>query len=413
MIRIIPPILVSILTLMPLLAALMSTSDLTVSAWFGWYGAGLLSLSLVLMVREPVISSWFGGLERMYRWHHVLGTLGYIAVLFHVISMAVPYWPGDLVHAWKAVKATAQDWGGILGWVALLALMVGLAGTFAMRLRYSLWRQLHMMLALAVVVGFVHIFAIRDLSVGFFLAIVPAMLAIGWRMLRVDLGKSARPYEVSSVAYPAQDIVEVILRPLARPIPVSPGQFVMGAFFEGPRYRGCGEFHPFTVSNINDDGTIALTIKAIGDCTRHIQTLEAGVATRIQGPYGSFFGERSQDPELWVAGGIGITPFISSLRAGSVEQPVMLIYAYRSAIDTAYLGELASLAQRQPLLEYHALSMQKDIGQIDHLLDQIHEIKTRQAYLCGPLPMLNKVMSSLRKRGMPQANIHSEDYDLR
>jgi predicted ferric reductase len=291
--------------------------------------------------------------------------------------------------------------------------MVGLAGTFTMRLPYHLWRRLHLMLMVAVVLGLAHIIAIDGLSASAGLAAAPAMVAMAWRVLRADRGMSARPYEVEAVSHPAHDIAEVTLRPLGAPLTIEPGQFVMGAFFEGPRYRGCGEYHPFTVSGIEQDGSLTVTIKALGDCTRNIQALERGVAARIQGPYGTFLAGRPASPELWIAGGIGITPFMAVLRSHAIKQPTMLIYAFRDARDTAYLEEIESLAKKQPLLRYRPLAMQDDILPIEAVLGTLSDLNARQAYLCGPPPMVAAVIRRLRDRGLPPASIHTESYDLR
>jgi predicted ferric reductase len=96
-------------------------------------------------------------------------------------------------------------------------------------------------------------------------------------------------WEVNAVSHPSEHIMEVVLRPLAKPVRVAQGQFVSAAFFEGPHFRDCGEFHPYTISKAAEDGSLSLSVKASGDCTRHIQSLEPGVVVRLQGPYGIFY----------------------------------------------------------------------------------------------------------------------------
>ena len=57
------------------------------------------------------------------------------------------------------------------------------------------------------------------------------------------------------------------------------------------------------------------------------------MAARVQGPFGVFLAERPSGPELWVAGGIGITPFIALLRVVSPAWPTTLLYLYRRESD--------------------------------------------------------------------------------
>jgi predicted ferric reductase len=231
--------------------------------------------------------------------------------------------------------------------------------------------------------------------------------------MRADRGGGARPYEVSAVSRPAPQIAEVTLRPLATAIAVTPGQFVMAAFFEGPHFRGCGEYHPYTVSAAAPDGALAISIKALGDCTRNIQSLEKGVATRVQGPYGTFLTNRSQAPEVWVAGGIGITPFLALLRAERVKRPTEFYYAFRESRDAPYLDELNGLATGQPVLNFHPLAMQDDPTPLLTLLAAVPDLPDREIYMCGPPPLIDAVAGWLRQHGTPPKHIHFERFDFR
>lgn len=250
----------------------------------GWLGAGMLSSSLLLMVREPLLVRWFGGLERMHRWHHAFGVWACVVLLAHPVLLAVAVLP-NVTRAVNLISASRGFPANALGWAALIGLAVGLAATLLSQVRYSTWRRMHVILSLAVLLGFAHAFAYRGLATGLLLLAVPALMALGWRVLRTDTGLGAHPYEVASAAHKASATIEVMLRPLAAPLAVAPGQCVMVAFFEGPHYRGCGEFHPYTVCETHADGSLVLAITARGDCTTRIQSLRKGVAARLQGPY--------------------------------------------------------------------------------------------------------------------------------
>ncbi|MEW6682990.1 MAG: ferredoxin reductase family protein [Nitrospirota bacterium] len=381
--------------------------------WLGWLGAGLLSVSLVLMVREPGFAAWFGGLERMYRWHHALGTVGYALILAHPLALAAQFLPRDPQGAWRILSPFTRSWTAGLGWLALLGLVAGLAVTYGRRLRYSLWRPLHASLGLGVMLGLAHVVTVGGWSVSAWLLIASAGLALSWRVWRADRGGGARPYEVSTVSHPSRRLSEVTLRPLATPLAVAPGQFVMVAFFEGPHYRGCGEYHPFTASYTAPDGALTVDIKDLGDCTRHIQSLEAGVAARVQGPYGTFLADRPEAPELWIAGGIGVTPFLAALRAGPVTRSTEFIYLSRELRDAAYLDELNGYAAGQPLLHVRPLVMQEDPTPLFAMLATVSDLPGRHAYLCGPPPLITAVTKWLRQHGTPQSHIHFERFDFR
>lgn len=381
--------------------------------WLGWLGAGMLSSSLLLMIREPFIVRWFGGLGRMYRWHHALGVGACAVLLSHPIVLAAALLPRSTARAWHLISPTTWFPANALGWIALLGLLVGLFASMTGRIRYAVWRRLHFSLGAAVLLGFAHAFAYRGVTTSLLLAAGPGILALGWRVLRADRGFGSRPYEVEHVAHIASSTTEIVLRPLAAPIAVLPGQFVMVAFFQGAHYRGCGEFHPYTVCDSRADGSLVFAVKALGDCTTRIQSLERGVAARVQGPYGTFLKDMPASPSLWIAGGIGITPFVARLRAGDLKGPTELIYTYRDPAAATYLTELQEYAEHQPLLGLHTLLAQDDLRPVLTVFDNMQDLSPRDVYLCGPQVFVRAVIGELQHRGVPDSNIHVEDFDFR
>ena len=378
----------------------------------GWAGCGLLLASLLLMLRETWLSRWLGGLERMYQWHHRASMAAYVLLLAHPLALAADAWPDSPLLAWQTLSPFAQGWAIRLGWLSLLLLMLGLAATFATRLPYRLWRWLHLSLGIGVLLGLWHL-----LQLGIEEPVLPilalASLFLGWRLIREDSGLAARPYLVQSAAPVADGMVEISLKPLAEPIAAAAGQFVLVAFFAGPTFRGCGEFHPFTVSSIGADRAIRVGVKALGDCTRRIQAIEPGVLARVHGAFGTFLADRPAAPQLWLAGGIGITPFLALLRAGPVSQPTTLVYLYRAEGDAAFLPELRELAERDPQLSLQALATGNEPPNPDSFLPAPGQLGGSECYLCGPPGMVATLRQALRTRGITPRHIHFENFGFR
>jgi predicted ferric reductase len=400
-----------VIAVLPLIIE-MSGASLTlrhVGDGLGWLGAGMLSSCLLLMIREPLVVRWFGGLDRMHRWHHAFGVWACIALLAHPIVLATAILP-NTARALSLLSPIRWFPANALGWAALLGLTVGLAAALFWRLRYITWRRFHYCLSLAVLLGIAHVFAYRGLEASVLLAALPGILALGWRMLRTDRGFGARPYEVESSAHIASKTIEIALRPLATPLAVGPGQFVMVAFFEGPDYQGCGEFHPYTVCDSRANGRLVLAIKALGDCTTRIQSLRKGVAARVQGPYGRLLAATPTGPSLWIAGGIGVTPFIAKLRAGDLHTSTSLIYAYRSADEAPYLAELQAQADRQKLFELRTLLSQDDLRPLFALLDNVHNLRSREIHISGPPPFVRALIQELLSREVPRSNLHFDEF---
>lgn len=379
----------------------------------GWGGTALLVGSLTLMVREPRWATLMGGLDTMYRWHHRSGVAAYVLLLCHPLALGMAGLAASPRAAWLALAPWALDWPARIGWLGLLSLMAGLASTFSRRISYRSWRTFHYLTALGVVIGLAHVFAMLDDVRVLFGFVAAAVIALAWRLLAVDHGVTAHPFQVTRVDVRAAHLIEVSLAPAAGTFPVAPGQFVLAAFGDGPSYRGCGEFHPFTVSDIGPDGTLSVSIKALGPCTTRIQSLEPGVLVQLQGPFGNFLAGARGAPQLWIAGGIGITPFIAAVRAGGLPRPTTLIYLYRDADDAAFLDELTAHVHADAGFELITQACGRQLPDAEALLARVDDLARRQVQICGPTGLVDAFTSRLRQLGLSDRAIHSERFDFR
>jgi predicted ferric reductase len=378
-----------------------------------WAGTGALVASLVLMIREPRLARTLGGLEAMYRWHHRAGVVGYVLLLMHPLALAQDAWQEAPARAWLSLAPWKQHWAVTLGWVALAGLMLGLAVTFAPRVGYRRWRGVHIALGPVVMLGLVHVLVLLGHDALVWAAIATATVGYGLRLAISDLGVQARPYRIATVSRPAAALVEVTLQPLAGAMAVAPGQFVLARFVDSDRYRACGEFHPFTVSGIDADGSLRLTIKALGRCSTQIQAIAPDSMVRLQGPFGSFLDPASGVPRLWVAGGIGITPFMAALRHGPCAVPTTLVYLYRRPGDAAFADELHALASSDPNLQLIAEATGDAPPDVAALLERVDGLAAREVHVCGPVALVQALLPELSHRGVGRDSIHHESFDFR
>ena len=408
-------ILVIFVALLPALTIVSSLSlnIQGIGLLLGWLGTGSFVASLLLMIREPYWASCFGGLQQMYRWHHGMGVLSFVLLLMHPVLLTGYYLPLGANIAEEYLSPLNPQSTNILGWLALVIFTLGMFTTFCLNFSYGFWRRSHILLILAIALGFGHIWAVSGFSISLAVALLPAVVPVGWRLLHADRSGDTLPYEVSAVNHPTEHITEVNLRPLAKPISIAPSQFVRAAFFKGSHFQGCGDFHPYTVSHITKDGGLTLSIKALGDCTWNIQSIEPGVAVRLQGPYGNFLLSRPIAPEIWIAAGIGLTPFLALLRSQPVTQHTDMIYIHREGERVPYEEELQMFATSQSLLRIHSLPMTNDLTPLFILLESIDNLNKKEVYLCGPPPFMAKVTQWLRKHDMHRQQIHFEQFDFR
>ncbi len=412
------PLLTGALVLLPVLWAWPEELPFWRSAGIvlGWAGAGLLLASLLLMLREVRLARWLGGLERMYRWHHATGASAYLLLAAHPLALALGLHDESPALAWAMLTPFADkftDKPAILaGWLGLLGLMLGLAAAFSRRLDYRHWRALHWLLVAGIAGGLLHLQLLGIAAApGFSLLLVAGLLL--WRLLRADCSLAARPYLVYQRQQLTPDIVEIGLRPLAEAITARPGQFVLLRLEDSSNYSSCHEAHPFSLSAIDADGCLRLCIKALGDCTRHMQTLDIAVPARIEGPFGAFLPLGAGRPQQWFAGGIGITPFLAHLRAGAPAAPVHLHYFFDDPAAAAGIAELQAMAASIPgfSLELHpACTPHTNLAA---LLPEAAALTGQACYLCGPPGLVKALCKLLRQRGVAPTDIHFENFDFR
>ena len=174
--------------------------------------------------------------------------------------------------------------------------------------------------------------------------------------------------------------------------------------------------HPFTISSAwRENGRITFIIKGLGDYNRRLPDLvEVGQRVIIEGPYGRF--DFSGDaPQLWIGGGVGITPFIARME-DLATRPAS------GAIDLFY-----STAKVQPELVAHLRELAAEAGVQFHLvqtppkpplsLDMIEGIvrdwRKRDIWFCGPSSFAETVRARALERGFEPQRFHQELFEMR
>lgn len=391
----------------------------------GAAGAALWVMSLLLMLRFPALDRHFGGLEAQYFAHHVTGTWCYLLLLVHPLLLVAAAWWASPVAAAALAAPWMQPWSVGAGWLALLGLMTMMFATFFSGLPYTQWRRWHAASGVAYGFALLHVAVLLPAAgagrYGALLLIglmVGGLVMLGVRHL-LDRGRlGARTFRVEQVARASPTTVEVSLAPLPgqAPLPYAPGQFVFVAFDPTPGYAGCREYHPFTISSAPGSPGFTVSVKALGDCTARMQQLVAGTTARVQGPYGGLF--RNADfsrPQLWLGGGIGITPFMAMAAALPADAAgVDLYYLARDGSEAFGLEALRAIAARQPRFRVFAFVANED-AQIVHAAVEASSapLAEREVYVCGPPGMLQAVLQWLKQVGVPDAHIHAERFDFR
>ncbi len=174
------------------------------------------------------------------------------------------------------------------------------------------------------------------------------------------------------------------------------------------------------------NGTLQVGIKRVeGGAFSTWANTQLKVGDRIEAlpPMGQFFAPPDGDHVLCFAGGSGITPILSILRAGlaSSHQRFTLVYANRAANTVMFREELSDLKDRYlgrlnviHVLEDDSAEIDLFRGRVDEekcasLFDRWIDLQTvAQAYICGPQPMMEAIRDSLARHGIAPGAIRIE-----
>src|SRR5690606_29220217 len=132
---------------------------------------------------------------------------------------------------------------------------------------------------------------------------------------RVLLGRwlvSRRDYEVIKVSDYGQEGAEIVMKPLRDPVAYRSGQFFFLQVESDDEVTR--EPHPFSFTSSPAAPDISFAAKPIGDYTTTLKLLSVGAKVKIEGPYGRFVFAHGGPRQVWIAGGIGVTPFMSRAR---------------------------------------------------------------------------------------------------
>jgi predicted ferric reductase len=178
-----------------------------------------------------------------------------------------------------------------------------------------------------------------------------------------------------------------------------------------------GQRHPFSISSGTGDRRLDVTVKASGDYTgRLVEGLHPGDAARVLGPFGGFDYRAGGPRQIWIAGGIGVTPFISWIRSldGGFDRDVDLYYSVRTPDDAVYRDEIESATQEHPSLRAHfVFSDTEGPLTVDAVLRGAAPDAHPWVYMCGPPPMMKALAGGLRRRGVPPQRVRWEDFGAR
>lgn len=387
----------------------------------GLYAALLMAFQLLLVARLP----WFDrriGMDRLTSWHRWTGFSVLWLLLAHAVFIVFGYAASSSLDPVNQLVDLAETVEGVLRAIVALAIILVVGAVSARyarrRLAYETWHFIHLYTYVAVVLAFTHqvaagtTFASSPVATAYWYALWGGALAAVfagrlvlplWRNLRHRL-------RVTAVVPENDHVVSVYVtgRDLDR-LPARAGQFFLWRFLTRDRWW---QANPFSLSAAPDGRTLRLTVKRAGAGSAALRHLKVGTRVFAEGPYGAFTTlHRTRPDAVLIAGGVGVTPIRALLE--ELRGHAVVIYRVATDRDAVLYDELRDLALARGA-ELHLVTGPPVPDRLapPELARLVPDLAERDVYLCGPPPMMNAVLGSLRELGVPGPQIHFERFSL-
>ncbi|MFP3941885.1 MAG: ferric reductase-like transmembrane domain-containing protein [Thermoanaerobaculia bacterium] len=394
----------------------------------GAVGLACLLVAAAVSVRIPGWDRPFGGLTRLWKLHHRLGLASFLLLLAHPVLMAlgrVPLSPAaaaGVLLPGVVAGSPGSAWALWAGWIALLALMAFLAPSFQLfgKPEYQRWKTLHFLSGATVVAGVLHALPLtrtlpREAALALWGGLGSLAVAVFlWRAL-VARRVLRRPWRIVENRPLADRVTRLFLEPEdGRPLAHRPGQFVYLTPRDPGLGAGRGEEHPYTVSSAPGAERLEITVKALGDASSALLDVAEGSRAQVEGPYGDFPSPTLREHrQLWIGGGVGITPFVSAVRARAAAPmgDTVLLNCANDPSRAYFLDVLmeASADLEDLIVVPHYYVREGPLAR-DFLLAHCPDAAERHWFVCGPPVLVELARRLARELRVPRGRFHSEDF---
>lgn len=405
----------------------------TLINYTGVIAMGVMSVGMLLALRPVSIEPWLGGLDKSYRLHKWLGITALVVSIVHWLWAQVPKWMvgwGWLVKPARRAAAEPslaifrffREQRGLaeqVGEWAFYAAVVLIVLALVKRFPYRYFFKTHRLLAVVYLSLVFH--SVILMKTGYWTS------PVGMLMAALMFGGSSAAFvslfrRVGHKRRAVGAIEELIFHKDNRVLGVTvqlkdrwpghkAGQFAFVTF--DPKEGA----HPFTISSAwHEDGRLRFHIKGIGDYTARLpETLKVGNLVEVEGPYGFFDFSSRKTGQIWIAGGIGITPFIARMQslANRPDGKSIDLFYSTSAPDAGFIDRLQKLAKRAKV-RLHVLISAKD-GRLtsERLCEDAPQWRSADVWFCGPAGFGQSLREGLVAKGFATADFHQELFDMR
>jgi len=407
----------------------------------GVLAIGVMSIAMILALRPRWPERWFGGLDKMYRLHKWLGIGALILSVVHWLWSNAPKWAvgwgwlgrpqrgprapaaNDVEALFRSLRHTAEGLGEWAFYAAVALMVLALIKFFP----YRLFFKTHRLLAIVYLVLVFHSVVLMDIDywttpLGWVMALLMAGGTWGAVVVlfrRVGAARRVTGTVAALQYYPGVHALEIEIDvPQGWP-GHKPGQF---AFATSDPDEGA---HPYTIASEWNPDTkrIRFIAKELGDHTSQLRDkLAIGHAIKVEGPYGCFTFDDDCPHQVWIGGGIGITPFIARmkhfamLRDAGAAPPAQTVDLYHctAEVDETALDKLRADAAGADINLRILVDKRDGFLTGERIRSEVPGWRDASVWFCGPAGFGEALRNDFQAQGLAvKERFHQELFSMR
>lgn len=381
------------------------------SQYIGSVAIILMGWSQFLATRAKGLETVFGAQDRNYVLHKWLGVSAMAAVLIHdTVDAELP----------DALETVFSEFGETLGEICLYGFLILVTITLIPFVPYRLWHWTHRFMGAFFALSALHYMLVPrafelNETVGLYIIgfCVLGVLSYGYTLIPFAKKPGRCRYNVEDVRGTG-NATAITLAPIGPGLIHRPGQFAFIRVETDTRR----ETHPFSISSApQDNRALRFTIRPLGDFTARVtEWAQPGAQVTVEGPFGRFVRRDSHRNQVWIAAGVGITPFIAWAEALRPDAPpVDLFYCVRSPEEAPHLDDVQRLVEEKPNLTLHLIVTSREGRLTTARLQTIlgDRLKTAEFAFCGPTSMRKTIHRDLTRMGVSKRRFQYELFEIR
>jgi len=398
---------------------------------------GMMSVAMILSLRPRWPERWLDGLDKEYRLHKWLGIGALVLSVAHWLWVEAPKWAVGLGLAQRpergprppiedpvaaflsGYRGTAEGVGEWAFYGAVALIIVALVKLVP----YGIFRRLHRLLAPIYLALAFHTVILTDYSywtqsVGIVLAgllLAGSYAAIVSIAGRIGAGRRVAGKISGLTRFPGVHALEKLITLDPGWPGHQPGQF---AFVTSDPREGA---HPYTIASAWDPASrrIGFVAKALGDYTARLGTqLQVGQPVTVEGPYGRFTFDDDCPVQIWIGGGIGITPFIGAMKAraaaGGTGDKTIHLFHTTAEVDDEALARVRADADAAGVTLHLLIDARDGLLTSARIREAVPDWRQASIWFCGPEGFGAALRKDMAAHGLPVARrFHQELFQMR